>query len=309
MGYVDKKIVAKRYEHINDFERMLTDEGTTVVKCYLNMSKDVQLERLEERMLEKEKFFKVKSGDYDTRAKWDEYMAVYQDILDRTHTDYAPWHIVPVDAKWYKVYTVTKLLLDTLKSLPLQWPKLDTTDVPASILADVAARKADTKKNDIQKKTGVGTKTKNTGTSIAKYISKKEKKTEKNIQKVAKKTMKMVKKMTKKDMSEMDDMVQAMSSMTRANTVKKIPTSVTKKSIAKKSVPIKKVSTPAVRTAKKIPSTKVSISTQKAGTTKKVAKPTTKTPTTKKVPVKKLSTPAVKVGTTSKSTAKKVARK
>lgn len=141
LKFIDQKIVDRRYDHINNFEKMLTDEGTVVVKCYLHMSKEVQLERLEERMLEPEKYWKSTGADFDSRALWDDYMGVYESVLERTNTRHAPWHIIPVDNKWYKLWLVAKTILKAMKSIDLEWPALTAEHIPESVRRDVEAKK------------------------------------------------------------------------------------------------------------------------------------------------------------------------
>lgn len=141
LKFLDKKVVEKRYDHINNFEKMLTDEGTIIVKCYLHMSKETQLERLEERMLESHKYWKSTGADFDSRALWDDYMNAYESVLERTDTDYAPWNIIPVDNKWYKLWLVAKTVLAAMKSVDLEWPKLTAENIPESIRRDVEEKK------------------------------------------------------------------------------------------------------------------------------------------------------------------------
>lgn len=141
LKFLDKKTVEKRYDHINNFEKMLTDEGTIIVKCYLHMSKEVQLERLEERMLEPHKYWKSTGADFDSRALWDDYMAAYETVLERTDTPHAPWHIIPVDNKWYKLWLVAKSILAAMKSVDLEWPALTAENIPESVRRDVEEKK------------------------------------------------------------------------------------------------------------------------------------------------------------------------
>ena len=123
-GYLDKKTVEKRYKHINNFEEMLADEGTIILKFFLHMSKEKQKERLLERITLERKFWKYDASDAKARKNWDKYIATYEKIFDETHTKHAPWNIVPTDNKWYKVYCVTKKVLETLQEHAPEWPKL-----------------------------------------------------------------------------------------------------------------------------------------------------------------------------------------
>lgn len=113
----------KRYEHINDFERLLADEGTTIVKCFLNVSFEEQAERLQARIDTPEKRWKFNSGDLDERRLWPDYMAAYEEAIFRTSTDHAPWYVVPADRKWFRNLVVSQILLDTIGGLDLTWPE------------------------------------------------------------------------------------------------------------------------------------------------------------------------------------------
>lgn len=120
--FIPAPVVEKRYEAINIFEKMLEESGTKVLKFFLNVSKEAQKERLMERIEMKEKHWKHKDGDWDTREKFDEYMKVYQKIL--TTCNDVPWTVVPADKNWQKLYAVAVVVLKTLKELDLQWPEL-----------------------------------------------------------------------------------------------------------------------------------------------------------------------------------------
>lgn len=115
----------KRYRHIVDFEQMLCDEGTTIIKCFLNISKDEQKARLESRLREKTKHWKFHPDDLKDRALWDDFMAVYNDLLPRTSTDDAPWYVIPANRKWYRNLVVASIVVDTLKQLHMRFPEPD----------------------------------------------------------------------------------------------------------------------------------------------------------------------------------------
>ncbi|WP_027420599.1 PPK2 family polyphosphate kinase [Crocinitomix catalasitica] len=117
-------IISRRYDHINNFERMLTDSGVIILKFYLHISKEEQLERLIERVEKKRKHWKHQDDDWETRKKWDRYMEVYEQIFSRCNE--VPWHIVPSNRNWIKVNTIAKVLHKTLKDLKLDWPALET---------------------------------------------------------------------------------------------------------------------------------------------------------------------------------------
>lgn len=123
LGLVPQDRWQRRYDHINSFERLLADEGTTIVKFYLHISKAEQKERLEARLADPSKHWKFKTGDLDHRAKWDEYTKAYEDVLTLTSTDHAPWYIVPADRKWFRNLVVAETLVATLEGLGLEYPK------------------------------------------------------------------------------------------------------------------------------------------------------------------------------------------
>ncbi len=114
-----------RYELINEFEREVVAAGTTVIKCAMVVSKAEQKARLAERLERPDKFWKYNPGDIDERAYWDDYLAAYQEIFDRTDTDAAPWYLIPADRKWFSRLAVATLLRDALAGLDLGWPPAD----------------------------------------------------------------------------------------------------------------------------------------------------------------------------------------
>jgi PPK2 family polyphosphate:nucleotide phosphotransferase len=121
-GHVDDPTAARRFTHIRDFERMLTDEGTTIVKVFLHISKEEQAERLQARLDEPDKNWKFSSADLAERAHWDRYQEVYQQAIATTSTDHAPWFVVPADHKWYRNLAVATILVRTLEQLPMSYP-------------------------------------------------------------------------------------------------------------------------------------------------------------------------------------------
>ncbi|CDO20965.1 polyphosphate kinase [Mycolicibacterium mageritense DSM 44476 = CIP 104973] len=114
-----------RYDEINAFERELVDAGTTLVKVAMFVSLDEQKKRLAERLERPDKYWKYNPADIDERLLWPKYQEAYQVMLDRTSTDYAPWHIVPCDKKWYSRLAITELLIEALKGLDMSWPPAD----------------------------------------------------------------------------------------------------------------------------------------------------------------------------------------
>jgi PPK2 family polyphosphate:nucleotide phosphotransferase len=122
---VPPEVWEPRYDEINAFERELVDGGTTLIKVAMFISPDKQKEQLLERLEDPTKYWKYNPGDIDERKLWPKYQEAYQAVLDRTSTDYAPWHIVPCDRRWYSRLAVTELLLKALDGLDLSWPPAD----------------------------------------------------------------------------------------------------------------------------------------------------------------------------------------
>jgi len=117
-----ERVWERRYDHINEFERRLSDEGTTIVKFFLHISKEEQKARLQARLDNPAKHWKFNLGDLEERKKWDEYQAAYEDVLTRCSTEYAPWYVVPADRKWYRNWVVSDVIVRTLKKLDLRFP-------------------------------------------------------------------------------------------------------------------------------------------------------------------------------------------
>ena len=122
--YIPEGAIEKRYSLINDFEKLLMHNDTVILKFFMNVSGEAHKERLMERIELKEKHWKHKDGDWDTREKYDAYLAVYEKILNTCNV--APWHIVPSDKNWQKLYFIADTLLKTLEDLDLKWPELVT---------------------------------------------------------------------------------------------------------------------------------------------------------------------------------------
>jgi len=122
-GFAEKHVWKKRYDHINAFEKLIADEGVTIVKFYLHISKDEQAERLQARIDDPTKNWKFNPGDIDERKHWDQYMAAFNDALCKCSTEHAPWYVVPSDRKWYRNYVISDILLRTMKSFDLNYPE------------------------------------------------------------------------------------------------------------------------------------------------------------------------------------------
>ncbi|MFD6399900.1 polyphosphate kinase 2 family protein [Nocardia sp. NPDC060249] len=115
----------QRYDQINAFEKEIADAGTTIVKVAMFVSLDEQKSRLRERLERPDKYWKFNPSDITERAYWPEYQKAYQAVLDRTNTDYAPWHVLPSDHKWYARLAITELLIGALAQMELDWPPAD----------------------------------------------------------------------------------------------------------------------------------------------------------------------------------------
>ncbi|HET6269608.1 MAG TPA: PPK2 family polyphosphate kinase [Arthrobacter sp.] len=117
--------IERRYAAINEFEARQTGVGTKIVKVMLHISRGEQKERLLARLDDPTKLWKYNHGDVEERAFWDDYMEAYQQAIEKTHTEVAPWYVVPANKKWYARIAVQQLLLDALGGLKLQWPVPD----------------------------------------------------------------------------------------------------------------------------------------------------------------------------------------
>lgn len=113
----------ERYESINDFEKLLSDNGTKVVKCFLHISKDTQRERLQERVDVPEKHWKFNPDDLTERKRWPQYQLAYEDALSKCNTKNAPWYIIPSDKKWYRNLVISQLLKRVLEEMNPQFPE------------------------------------------------------------------------------------------------------------------------------------------------------------------------------------------
>ncbi len=122
VGVVDDERCELRYRHIREFERMLVDEGTSIVKVFLHISKDEQRARLQARIDDPEKNWKFHHADLEVRAHWDEYQARYEEAIGATSTEWAPWYVVPADHKWVRDVAVAQLLVDVLALLDPRIP-------------------------------------------------------------------------------------------------------------------------------------------------------------------------------------------
>jgi PPK2 family polyphosphate:nucleotide phosphotransferase len=119
-----------RFEEINAFERRLADDGVVIVKVFLHISPDYQLERQTRRLERVDKRWKFAEDDIDDRERWGEFRTAYEEVLERCNTPWAPWFIVPADRKWYRMWAVSQLVRETLWDMDLDWPERRELDVP-----------------------------------------------------------------------------------------------------------------------------------------------------------------------------------
>jgi PPK2 family polyphosphate:nucleotide phosphotransferase len=124
-GMIDEKECKRRYAQILDFERMLAETGTIIVKVFLHISKDEQRKRLQERVIDPEKQWKFDPNDLVQRKKWDEYQQAYQRAIIATDTDQAPWYVIPANSKTHRNLLISTLLLEIMEDLGLTYPKFD----------------------------------------------------------------------------------------------------------------------------------------------------------------------------------------
>lgn len=119
---VPPRVWEKRYNQINEFERMLAEEGTTILKFYLHIDEEEQKRRLQARLADPDKRWKFSQDDIRERALWPEYLQAYNAVLSRTSTSWAPWYIVPSNSKWYRNLVVAQILVDVLNGLKMSYP-------------------------------------------------------------------------------------------------------------------------------------------------------------------------------------------
>ena len=122
-GLASPDVWGRRFDHINAFERLLADEGTTILKFYLHISPEEQKARLQSRLDEPHKRWKFNPGDLKDRALWGDYMHAYEDVLSKTSMPWAPWYIVPANRKWYRNLVIGQVIVETLERLEMRYPE------------------------------------------------------------------------------------------------------------------------------------------------------------------------------------------
>ena len=118
-----KRVWSHRFDRINNFERMLADEGTTIIKFFLHIDLEEQKKRLQARLDAPGKRWKFRVGDLKERQLWPEYMKAYEDVLNKTSTDWAPWYLIPANRKWFRNLVIGTILVDTLKEMEMNYPE------------------------------------------------------------------------------------------------------------------------------------------------------------------------------------------
>lgn len=137
---VPKEVWSKRYDLINAFEEMLTQAGVTILKFFLYITPEEQLERFRQRLDDPARQWKISESDYKERAFWDQYAAAYEDMLEKCSTSHAPWYVIPSNHKWFRNLAVSQIIEGTLKDMNLQLPA-PTVDIDAIRSAYHAAKK------------------------------------------------------------------------------------------------------------------------------------------------------------------------
>jgi len=145
-GAISESICEQRYKNIREFERLLAENGTQVLKFFLYISPEEQLERFAARLEDPRRNWKISESDYAERPKWDRYMAAYEDAISATSVKHAPWYVIPSNHKWFRNLAVSQIIAETMRDLKLAYPE------PTVVLKDIrrkyheAVRKAERKK-------------------------------------------------------------------------------------------------------------------------------------------------------------------
>jgi len=120
---VPPEVLGKRFDQINEFERFLAENGTTILKFYLHIDMDEQRERLQARLDDPTKRWKFRLADLEERKRWPDYMQAYEGVLSKTSTEYAPWYIIPANRKWFRDLVISSVLVDALEGLKMKYPE------------------------------------------------------------------------------------------------------------------------------------------------------------------------------------------
>lgn len=119
---ISDKIAKQRFDQINKFEELLSENGTAIIKFFLYISKDEQKVRLEERINDPEKRWKFSVGDLEERKFWDHYMKAFEDVITATSTEHSPWFVIPANRKWYRNLLIAQIVANTLEGMKLETP-------------------------------------------------------------------------------------------------------------------------------------------------------------------------------------------
>ncbi len=133
-GLVPRRVWSKRYAQINEFERMLAENGTTIVKFFLSIDREEQRARFQARYDDPTKRWKFSMGDLEERKRWDDYQAAFEEALTRTSTEWAPWHVIPANRKWFRDLAVATTLARTIAGLRPAYPRPE--DLPANLVIE-----------------------------------------------------------------------------------------------------------------------------------------------------------------------------
>jgi polyphosphate kinase 2 (PPK2 family) len=119
---VPRAVWSKRYEQINQFERMLVESDTRVVKIFLQVSKEEQRVRFQERLDDRTKNWKFDAGDLEKRQQWDAYQEAFEAMFEKCSTEHAPWYVIPANRKWFRDFAVSQILIYEMEQMPLRYP-------------------------------------------------------------------------------------------------------------------------------------------------------------------------------------------
>jgi PPK2 family polyphosphate:nucleotide phosphotransferase len=141
---VPKEVWSKRYDAINDFEKLVSSNGTHIVKFYLHISKEEQLERFKDRLDDPTRHWKISESDYSEREHWDDYIDAFEDALAKCSTEHAPWFVIPSNKKWFRNHAVARILVETMESFGMKTPQptVDIEEIRRKYHAAVAEEKA-----------------------------------------------------------------------------------------------------------------------------------------------------------------------
>jgi PPK2 family polyphosphate:nucleotide phosphotransferase len=120
---VPKKVWSKRFKQINEFEQLLADNGTHILKFFIHISKEEQLSRFEQRLEDPGRRWKISDADYSERVFWEDYKKAYEDVLSKCSTADSPWFVIPSNHKWFRDLVITKIIIETLQKLHIEIPK------------------------------------------------------------------------------------------------------------------------------------------------------------------------------------------